>query len=156
MERKGFSRGDILLYLVRTWGHSQKIGDGEYRHNEFSFFFNLVSPIHPLFPLALTQSSRPSFFNNSQPFFFLQFLTDDHLFGNNSIKISIISKKIFVQNVSKVVLCKENLPKFVLFSLFDPFCWSSHLNDPLFLRKISHQMSPSFELLSEHSHHFQS
>ena len=50
----------------------------------------------------------------------------------------------------------ENVPKFVLFSLFDLTFFGLLTEWSLFPRKISHRKTSSFELLAKHPRHFQS
>ena len=94
-------------------------------------FFYLLSPNDPLF-------------NDSQPIFDYS-SPNEPLLGIISSNLSI---EIIAKYVSKFVLCKESLPKFVMYSPFDPLfglltAW------PLFRRKISHQKTPGFEFQSE-------
>ena len=124
--------GHVIVKLFVTIGGGvgalPKIGMEEHGHLD-PLFFNSLAPIDPRF-----NNSIP-FLDNFLPTFLATFLP-----------ISFQISKFYVKNVSKFVLCKENLPKLVTFSPFKPH----------FGGQISQQKTLSFELLSEHPGHFQS
>ena len=141
-------------------GHSLKIGDG----GSWPHWPPFSTRSHPLTPFFIHFQAMTPIFDDSPPIFENSYRMTPS--WQHFVKFSFFFPKILIQNVSKLVLCMENLSKYVLFSPFDPpFCFvlffflggeGLSLNDSLFQRNNSHWKIPSFELLSKHPRHFQS
>ena len=127
----------LAMFVTLKWhhtfrgGHSLKIGDGG-AWTHWPPFFNSLSPIDPLFRLALTQ--WPPLFNNSQPILD-NFSPNDPLFRQYFVKFDFFPRN-FCQICVQIHTLRGKFTKICLIlTVWLRFCWSSHWMTPFFGEK---------------------